>query len=164
MTADERRTLIRRIATFPERLEEVVMALRPDVLDRSYREGGWSIRQVVHHLVDSHINGFIRMRTALVSPGSPVMGYDQDGWSELGDNREMPVEISLDLLRSLHGRWAYMLASVDDDIWAKEKEYHVFHSENGEETLEEMLVDYAGHGDHHLRQIADFAKTPLARP
>ncbi len=164
MTAAERTKQIRLIATLPERLEEVVLALRPDVLDRSYREGGWTIRQVVHHLVDSHINGFIRMRTALVSPGFPVMGYDQDGWSELGDNREMPVEISLDLLRSLHGRWAYMLDCVGDEIWANEGRYHVFHSENGLETLEEMLVDYASHGDHHLRQIADFAKSPAARP
>ena len=91
MTREERHPYIRQIATFPERLEALVLAIKPDRLDERYRPGGWTIRQVVHHLVDSHVNAFIRMRSAAVSPGSNVMAYDQDGWSELPDNREMPV-------------------------------------------------------------------------
>ncbi len=149
MTTSERQETIRRLADFPSRLEAVLNETHPDRLDEPYRDGGWTIRQVVHHLVDSHINGFIRMRTAVVSPGTDVMGYDQDGWSELADNREMPVEISIDLLHALHGRWAYMLDAVDDAHWQNV----VFHSENGEESLEYMLKEYAHHGEHHLGQI-----------
>lgn len=156
MTSEERQRTIRRLAEFPSRLETVLNETHPDRLDEPYREGGWTIRQVVHHLVDSHINGFIRMRTAVVSPNTDVMGYDQDGWSELADNREMPVEISVDLLHALHGRWAYMLDAVDEPHWQNT----VIHSENGEESLEFMLAEYARHGEHHLAQITGH----LARP
>lgn len=135
--------------TFPDRLEETVAEIPVDALDEPYREGGWTLRQVVHHLVDSHVNGFIRMRTAVVAPGSTVMAYDQDGWSELADNREMPVEISVVILRGLHSRWGYMLDGVSEDLWGNT----VFHTENGVESLEVMLRDYVEHGDHHLEQI-----------
>ena len=158
MTREERHPYIRQIATFPERLEALVLAIKPDRLDERYRPGGWTIRQVVHHLVDSHVNAFIRMRSAVVSPGSNVMGYDQDGWSELPDNREMPVEISLDFLKCIHGRWAYMLDGLPESVWS----HSVIHSENGPETMEEMLVDYAEHGDHHFAQIQTFTRSGTA--
>ena len=133
----------------PTSLRGALHDLSDPQLDTAYRPGGWTVRQLVHHIADSHINSYVRFRLALTEDAPPIKSYDEAKWAELDDARTMPVDVSLALLDSLHRRWVHLLRSMSDDDFKRE----LVHSENGPMTLERMLALYAWHGDHHVAHI-----------
>jgi cyclohexyl-isocyanide hydratase len=148
-TAEQRRAFIDRIEDTPVRMRAAVEGLTPEQLDTPYRPGGWTIRQVVHHVPDSHINSYCRFRLALTEDTPSVKGYDEARWAELDDARTATVEVSLALLESLHRRWVLLLRSMTPADFARTFQ----HSELGPVTLDRNLALYAWHGDHHVAHI-----------
>jgi hypothetical protein len=141
--------LIGQVAAAPAWFRDAVRGLTDSQLDTPYRPGGWTVRQLVHHMPDSHINSYVRFRLALTEPEPPAKGYDQVRWAELPDARTAPVEISLALLENLHLRWVALLRAMTPDDWAR-----VFiHSERGPVRLDTNLALYAWHGRHHAAHI-----------
>jgi len=141
---------IARIAAAPARLRAAVAGLDESGLERTYREGGWTIRQVVHHLPDSHLNAFIRCRLALTEDAPVIKPYDETAWAELLDSRTAPVELSLRLLEALHERWVLLLRGLRDEDFARTFR----HPEQAEpRDLNWLLALYAWHGEHHVGQI-----------
>lgn len=148
-TVTERQGRIARIRGLPSALEAVVSDLGDEQLDTPYREGGWTVRQVVHHLADSHLNGFARMKLVLTEDRPTLKPYDQDEWARLPDAR-LPITSSLLILRGLHERWASLLEAVPETHWPRSG----WQPEVGDVTLEELLDLYARHGESHMGQIA----------
>ena len=149
MDSNTRKKLIQQIADLPQDLRAVVAGLNDDHLNMPYREGGWTVRQVVHHVADSHINAFARFRTVLTEDHPTLKPYDQDKWVLLADVRDLPPEVSLKILEGLHQRWAYMLANLNEEDWRR----GCYHPEDGELTLDELLSAYANHGIKHIGHI-----------
>jgi hypothetical protein len=137
------------IATLPQQLEHAVEALTEEQLDTPYREGGWTIRQVVHHLADSHMNSYVRFRLALTEDKPTVKPYEEQLWAELPDARTAPVEISLDLLAALHTRWVLLVKSMTPEQFARE----FVHPQMGAVPLKRATGMYAWHCRHHLAHI-----------
>ena len=133
----------------PEKLRAAVQDLNEEQLDTPYRPGGWTIRQVIHHLPDSHMNSYVRFKLALTENTPAIKTYDEAKWAELDDSKDTPVEVSLNLLESLHKRWVVLLRSMS------EKDFHrsVNHPEWGEIKLDRMLALYSWHCRHHLAHI-----------
>ncbi|HXX62722.1 MAG TPA: putative metal-dependent hydrolase [Methanomassiliicoccales archaeon] len=149
MTAEERKRKIEQIRALPATLEKAVKGLNDTQLDTPYRDGGWTARQVVHHLADAHMNAFIRMKLILTEERPALKPYLQNAWATLPDSADMPVGVSLEILRGLHDRWAKLLERVPDGAWARV----AIHPERGELTLESQLNTYAGHGEKHVEHI-----------
>lgn len=163
LSATEREDLIEELAHFPADLRFMVMSLNPGQLEIPYREGGWTARQVIHHIPDSHLQGFVRFKLALTEELPLIKTYDQARWGELLDARTAPVEISLDLLDALHQRWAFFLRGLDEEDFQKS----YLHPELGEVSLERTLQLYVWHGRHHLahiRLVAEGKGYPSAGP
>jgi uncharacterized damage-inducible protein DinB len=150
----ERRELIDQIAAAPARMRETVARLTPAQLDTPYREGGWTARQVVHHVPDSHLNAYIRFKLALTEDTPTIKPYDEAQWAKLADTKETPIETSLTLLESLHDRWVRLLRSMSDADFQRK----LNHPENGLMTLDAVLGLYAWHGRHHVGHVASVAK------
>lgn len=148
MTAEQRRACIEEIRSLPAQLQEAVSGLDEEQLGRSYREGGWNVRQIVHHIADSHANAYVRMRLIATEDHPTLKPYDQDEWAALADYA-MPPDVSLDLIRGLHTRWAVFLESLPEESWGRT----AYHPENGEVSMESLLRTYADHGNQHLDQI-----------
>jgi hypothetical protein len=146
---DDRARLIRTIAETPAALRAAVAGLREPQLDTPYRPEGWTIRQVVHHLPDSHINSYLRFRLALTEDEPTIRPYFEDRWAELPESRSAPVAVSLDLLEALHRRFVLMLRAIEPEQWQR----RFLHPERGPMTLERNLALYAWHGPHHVAQI-----------
>jgi hypothetical protein len=138
------------IEAAPVQLRAAVEGLSSEQLETPYRPGGWTVRQVVHHLPDSHLNSYVRFRLALTEPEPMIRPYDEARWAELGDARTAPVELSLALLESLHQRWVLLLHSLQPEDWKRTFR----HPELGLITLERNAALYAWHGRHHVSQIA----------
>lgn len=136
------------IAHLPEAVRAAVGGLDDDQLDEPYRPGGWTVRQLVHHLADSHINSYCRFKLALTEDRPTIRAYDQDLWAELPDSRT-GINTSLDILDGLHSRWSGLLRSMDDSDFAKE----LNHPESGIWTLDSMLALYDWHSRHHTAHI-----------
>ena len=147
--AAERAHFIEQIERTPAELRAAVQGLSREQLDTPYRLGGWTVRQVVHHLPDSHMNSVIRFKLALTEEEPTIKPYDEDLWARLGDVRNTPVEVSLRLLESLHERWVALLRSLRDEDWARKFR----HPELGMVSLETNLALYAWHGRHHVAHI-----------
>lgn len=137
------------IESLPDRLRQAVAGLSAAQLDGTYRPGGWTARQLVHHIADSHINGYTRIKLALTEECPTVKTLAEEGWAELADGRELPVEVSLQLIEALHRRWAYLLRSLGPDELVREFR----HPENGVMTVSQAIRVYAWHGNHHLGHI-----------
>jgi hypothetical protein len=135
-------------------VETVVRGLTAPQLETPYRQGGWTVRQVVHHLADSHMNAFIRMKLLLTEDHPTIKPYDQDAWALTADVRTVDVQVSLDLLRSLHERWGVLLESLPENAWGRTGH----HPERGEITVASILTIYAEHGRKHVGQIAGLRK------
>ena len=150
LTPDERRTMIDQIAAAPARMRETVARLTTAQLDTPYREGGWTARQVVHHVPDSHLNAYIRFKLGLTEETPTIKPYDEAQWAKLADTRETPIETSLTLLESLHDRWVRLLRSMSDADFQRK----LNHPENGLMTLDAVLSLYAWHGRHHVGHVA----------
>ena len=149
-TPEERQEKIGRIEELPRLLEDAVRGLDDRQLDTPYREGGWTVRQVVHHVADSHANAVIRIKLTLTEERPALKPYDQDEWARLTDTA-LPLEPSLAILRGLHQRWTALLRAVPEDAWSRT----AYHPERGDITLDDQLDLYAGHGANHVRQITD---------
>ncbi len=149
LSEDERLECIRRIEAAPARLRAAVDDLSVEQLDTRYRPGGWTVRQVVHHLPDSHLNSYTRFRLALTENDPTIRAYDEAAWAELHDARSGPVGMSLDLLDALHRRWAGLLRNMSDGDFGR----GFRHPELGTVTLDRNVALYAWHGRHHIAQI-----------
>jgi hypothetical protein len=149
LTPDERSQRLEKIRSFPAQLEALVEYLDEDELNVQSLEGEWSVRQIVHHLADSHMNAYIRLKLILTEDNPNVKGYDQDKWAELIDTSTIPIDESLLILRGLHRRWVRLFENLQDDDWKRT----AIHSEIGEITPDDLLVTYSDHGDNHIDQI-----------
>ena len=149
VTADLRAQCIAEIAAAPARFRQAVAGLSGQQLDTPYRPDGWTVRQVIHHVADSHINSYVRFRLALTENEPAVKGYDEKLWAALPDAAGAPVEISLRLLETLHARWVLLLGSLSDADFRRTFR----HSEVGLIDLGTNLALYAWHGRHHAAHI-----------
>ena len=138
------------IKNLPQHLENAVLNLDAAQLDTPYREGGWMVKQVVHHVADSHMNAYTRFKLGLTEDNPSIKPYDEVAWAEMKDSLELPINISLTLLHALHSRWHYALK----DITEAELQKTVFHPEHKKEmTLWYLLGMYAWHSRHHVAHI-----------
>lgn len=142
------------IAALPANLRAAVHGLSDPQLDTPYREGGWTVRQLVHHVADSHANAYARVRLALTEDWPTIKPYDQARWAELADARTLPVEVSLDLLESLHRRWVVLLQSLQETDWQR----GYLHPESGKQTLGVVVLLYDWHSRHHTAHVAQLRK------
>ena len=150
LTGSGRSVCIARIAAAPAKLRAAVAGLSDPQLDTPYRPEGWTIRQVVHHLPDSHLNAYTRFRLALTESSPTIKPYEEARWAELPDARSAPIEVSLGLLDALHVRWVLLLRQLKPDDWSLT--YH--HPEHRRDwTLDEVLAMYAWHGEHHVAHV-----------
>ncbi len=149
VTAAQRQAWIAQIAADPGQLREAVQGLTVDQLDTPYRPGGWTLRQVVHHLPDSHLNSYARFRLALTEDNPTIKPYDQSRWAALEDARSAPVEASLLLFQGLHERWVLLLQSMSEADFART----YVHPERGVVRLSREVGLYAWHGRHHVAHI-----------
>src|SRR5690348_4141462 len=144
----QRQAFIADIANTPRALRGAVAWLSSQQLDTPYREGGWTVRQVVHHVPDSHMNSYVRFKLALTEDEPTIKPYDEARWAELTDSKA-PVELSLQLLENLHKRWVLLLNSLTPSNWQRKFR----HPERGMMTLDENVQLYAWHGRHHVAHI-----------
>jgi hypothetical protein len=146
---DERAVLIDQIADMPDRMRAAVHGLSSEQLDTPYRPGGWTVRQVVHHVPESHMNAYIRFKLAVTEDEPTIKPYLEDRWGELQDARDSPIEPSLDLLEPLHRRWVWFLRSLKDEDFERTFQ----HPELGVVSLKKNVALYAWHGRHHVAHI-----------
>ena len=147
-TAEQRAVLIEQIAHAPAALRAAVEGLTDTQLDTPYRDGGWSVRQLVHHVADSHMNAYVRFKLALTEDEPLIKTYEEAAWATLPDSRE-PADVSLALLDALHQRWVVVLRSMDDTAFGRT----LRHPEMGPMPLHAMLALYAWHGRHHVAHV-----------
>jgi DinB superfamily len=145
----QRQELIEQIEQTPAKLRAAVNGLSPQQLETPYRPEGWTVRQVVHHVPDSHVNAYVRFKLALTEDDPTIKPYAEDRWAKLADSESTPVEVSLTLLESLHDRLTRLLRSLDGEDWKRTFR----HPELGPMTLEKNLALYAWHGRHHVAHI-----------
>jgi hypothetical protein len=149
ITAADRARYIEEIAAAPAALRAAVKGMNDDKLNTPYRPGGWTIRQVVHHVPDSHLNAYIRMKLALTEDEPRIVPYEEDLWAKLPDVRDVPIETSLMLLESLQERWVAVMRSMTDAQWQRA----YVHPELGRYPLDRQAALYAWHGKHHVAHI-----------
>ena len=147
-TADQRAQWIAEIAETPSKLRAAAAGLGDRQLDTPYRDGGWTVRQVVHHIADSHMNSYVRCKLALTEYDPTIKPYDESAWATLADNH-MPVEVSLALTRALHERWVALFESLGEKDFQKK----FLHPERGPQDLETTVALYAWHSRHHTAHI-----------
>ena len=150
----QRKKLIDDIAHAPAALRAAIRGLSPQQLDTPYRDGGWTVRQVAHHVPDSHMNAYIRFKLALTEDEPTIKPYMEDRWAELPDTRSTPLEVSLALLDALHDRWVRLLRSLQPQDWQRTFR----HPELGVMPLEKTVAMYAWHGRHHVAHITELRK------
>jgi hypothetical protein len=154
VSADDRQLFIEQIAETPANLRAALEDLNEEQLDTPYRPGGWTVRQVVHHVPDSHINSYVRFRLALTEDNPAIKGYEEALWAELPDARSGPVEMSLGLLDALHVRWTLLLRSLCEQDFKRTFQ----HSQLGSVRLDQVLALYAWHGRHHVAHVTALRK------
>ncbi len=154
VTAARRQQAIEEIASTPAKLCAAVKGLNEAQLDTPYRAGGWTVRQVVHHVPDSHVNAYVRLKLALTEEKPTIKPYEEAAWAELADSKSAPIEPSQALLDSLHARW--------DRLWRSLKAEHfarlLVHPDHGERTVDWLLFLYEWHGKHHTAHITELRK------
>ena len=149
LTEEQKRTSLDQIAETPTKLRAAVKGLTEAQIDTPYRPGGWTVRQVIHHMPDSHLNAYVRFKLALTEDEPTIKPYAEDRWAELSDTKSTPIEVSLTLLESLHDRWVRLLRSLTPEDWKRTFR----HPEMGPMTLEKTLALYAWHGTHHVAHV-----------
>lgn len=148
-TSDQRQHAIDRLAALPARLRDALDGLDAESLDAPYRPGGWTVRQLVHHVADSHANFGIRLRLALTEDDPVIRPYDQDAWSRLADSRTLDVAPSLAIVDGVHARAVALLRTLAPSDFARP----LRHPETGPMTIDQLVALYAWHGDHHVAHI-----------
>jgi hypothetical protein len=154
LTADQRRAAIEAIAAAPSHLRAAVHGLDDRQLDTLYRPDGWTVRQVVHHVPDSHMNAYIRLKLALTEDVPTITPYDEAAWAGLEDSRSTPIETSLTLLDAVHDRWVRLLRAMGPSDFARKFN----HPENGVMNLDQLLALYEWHGKHHVAHVTNLRK------
>jgi hypothetical protein len=150
-TPDQRREMIEKIRSLPAQLEALVLRLSVEQLTTHYLAGEWTVAQNVHHLADSHMNSFIRLKLILTEDHPTVKPYDQDLWAELADGDSAAIQQSLSILSGLHRRWVALFESLQEADWRRAG----IHPELGEITVDDLLRIYADHGEGHITQITN---------
>ena len=145
---------IQEIAAVPAAVRAATEGLNDAKLDTPYRDGGWTVRQVVHHIADSHMNAYVRCRLALTEAEPTIKPYEESAWAKLEDAAHSPIDVSLRLLEPLHERWVTLLRSVRPQEFARTFR----HPEHGVRTLDWMLFLYAWHGKHHTAHVTELRK------
>lgn len=153
-TEAQRRSFIDDIERAPAALRAAIQGLSPQQIETPYRDGGWTVRQVVHHVPESHMNAYIRFKLGLTEDEPTIKPYMEDRWSKTQDVQATPLEVSLALLDSLHDRWVRLLRSLKPEDW--KRNFH--HPEMGTVSLEKNLALYAWHGRHHVAHITELRK------
>jgi uncharacterized damage-inducible protein DinB len=148
ITAEDRLHAIKNLAKLPEELRQAVRGLDDEQLNTPYREGGWTVRQLVHHIADSHMTAFWRVRKALTEDWPVVQGYDEKTFAELADVAA-PVEWSMEIIEAAHARWVMLLQSLGDEQWKR----GFTHAERGRMSVEFATLLYAWHSLHHVAHI-----------
>jgi hypothetical protein len=148
-TPQKRTGWMRDIAELPVTLAKAVSGLSAAQLDTPYRDGGWTVRQVVHHFADSHMNAFIRFKLALTEEAPQIKPYDEKAWATTADVRGQDIGLSLMLLQGLHARWSALLSSLT----AEQLDRTFLHPESGAQKLDRTLQTYAWHSKHHVVHI-----------
>lgn len=154
VTEEKRRTWIRQIADTPGALRAAVAGLDDAQLDTRYRPGGWTVRQVLHHVPDSHMNAYIRFKLALTEENPTIRPYDEAAWAAVADTARTDPLVSLALLDALHQRWVILLDSMKPEDFARP----LLHPENGPMTMDRLLQMYAWHGRHHVAHITELRR------
>ena len=150
ITAEQRAAWITEIAELPPKFRGVVQRLTDAQLDTPYRPGGWTVRQVVHHVPDSHLNAYIRFKLALTEDNPTIKPYEEARWAELADTKGTLIGVSLVMLEALHRRWVNLLRSMSEEQWSRT----YFHPEQQKSLrLDGVLAMYAWHGKHHMAHI-----------
>lgn len=149
-TADQRARWIDDIAQTPQVVATAVAGLTPAQIATRYRDGGWTVAQIVHHMADSHVNAYLRTRWAVTEQGYIVKPYDQDVWAELPDARDADVTPSLSMLQGLHARWVTLLRTLTPAEFSRP----FLHPERGEMTIDGLIQLYSWHGRHHAGQVS----------
>ncbi len=147
-SSEERTAFIQTIQDAPEHMRQSVAGLTDAQLDTPYREGGWTVRQLVHHVPDSHLNAYTRFKLALTEDTPTIKPYDEAAWANLPDSK-LPIDVSLTMLTALHSRWTVLLRSMTDGDWKRT----LNHPDNGLTTLEQALATYEWHSRHHVAHI-----------
>ncbi|MEO6333409.1 MAG: YfiT family bacillithiol transferase [Pyrinomonadaceae bacterium] len=149
ISSSERLAFVGVIRELPDNIRAAVAGLSEEQLDTPYRDGGWTLRQTVHHVADSHINSFCRFKLALTEDEPPtIRPYYEDRWAELADSK-MPADVSLNIIDGVHSRWTSLLESMTDEDFQRE----FVHPETGNWTLENVLALYAWHSRHHTAHV-----------
>ena len=154
LSEDRRATLIAEVKAAPAGLRAALAGLTPPQLDTPYRPGGWTLRQVAHHVPDSHLNAYVRFRLALTEDKPTIKTYAENLWAELPDAKTAPVELSLDLLEALHRRLVLLLLNMSPAEWSRQ----LTHPDHGLVGLEWMLAMYAWHGRHHTAHVTSLRR------
>ena len=148
LTAEKRAEFIQTIKDLPKKIAAAVEGLSENQLETPYRPEGWTVRQTVHHVADSHINSLCRFKLAMTEENPTIRPYYEDRWAELADN-QLPVDISLSILEGVHARWTVLLESMTDEDFQKT----LIHPDSGDWTVEQFLGLYAWHSLHHTAHI-----------
>jgi hypothetical protein len=154
LTEAERAAFIAEIADAPRALRAAVQGLDPDQVETAYRPGGWTVRQVVHHVPDSHMNAYVRWKLALTEDEPTIKPYAEDRWARLPDVRWAPLDTSLDLLDKLHQRWVLTLRDMAPEEWTR----RLTHPDHGTIDLDWMAAQYAWHGRHHVAHVTSLRR------
>ena len=149
-TAADRARWIAEIEALPAQMREAVASMSDAQLDTPYRPDGWTVRQVVHHVPDSHANAYVRFKLALTEDAPTIKPYDEARWAELPDVRATPVAVSLALLEALHARWVVLLRDMSESDWSRT---YVHPEGNRTWRLDTALAMYAWHSRHHLGHV-----------
>jgi hypothetical protein len=149
LTEQQKTQCLDEIEQAPARLRAAVHGLTDQQLDTPYRDGGWTVRQVVHHVPDSHMNSYVRFKLALTEDEPTIRPYMENLWAELPEAKSAPIELSLSLLESLHTRWMLVLRGIKPEQWKR----NLRHPEMGVLSLEKTLALYAWHGRHHVAHV-----------
>lgn len=149
LTDDQRAAFIGKIEETPARMRAAVAGLNDEQLDTPYRPGGWTVRQVVHHVPESHLNSYVRFKLAITEDEPTIKPYFEDRWAELDDARQAPIALSLDLLEALHRRWVWFLRSLKQADFQRTFR----HPDLGIVSVDKNIALYAWHGQHHVAHI-----------
>lgn len=154
VTPARRQQAMEAISEAPARLRAAASGLDDRQLDTPYREGGWTVRQVIHHVPDSHLNAYVRLKLALTEDKPTIKPYDEAAWANLADSQSTPIEISQMLLDAVHARWDRLWRSLKTEDFARK----LIHPEHGERTIDWLLFVYEWHGKHHTAHITELRK------
>ncbi len=141
---------ITELELFPKQLITIASELKAEQLGRSYRPGGWNAKQIVHHIADSHMNAYIRIKLSLTEDSPVIKPYNQDAWALLNDSTDLPITCSLQLIEGIHQRMVYLLKSLDPSSLLRKYTHPEY---NREFQLDELLALYAWHGKHHAGHL-----------